>query len=76
MKKSCKGCKALLFDRDLFMCDLGYHIKTKLIEVKPLGKILYPIPKENCPKPLTFKKHIELMDKQIKDQAKSLTRKG
>lgn len=57
MKKSCCGCKA---DGE-FGCSLGFKQARKTIEnVTYYGTIHFPIPAEDCPKPTTFKKLVEL----------------
>jgi len=61
MKKSCDGCKALeidYFDNYSYFCGLNYKI-TK--DYKPL---------EECPKPKTIIKYIELKTQNYKWEIK------
>lgn len=59
MKKSCEGCKAFDFNSTnnlyLWKCCLNYKIDN-----------IKGIPLENCPKPKTIKKMIDL--KEIKEK--------
>lgn len=60
MKKSCEGCKALesgRFNDYYSVCDLGYEVDSNKA-----------IPFENCPKPRTFIRLIEL--KKLRDKYK------
>lgn len=63
MKKTCNGCAAFQFD---YTCDLGYKINKKENPFNEMfGSVLKTkaysgIPQEDCPKPLTYKKYLEL----------------
>lgn len=50
MKRICDGCRASSYDRPTFICELGYKIDAT--KGKPL---------EECPKPKTIQKMIDLI---------------
>lgn len=55
MKRSCDRCKALSLSADSIpMCKLGYQIDSKTY-----------LPKEDCPKPLTYLAFIELSNDRL-----------
>lgn len=56
-KQKCDGCKALQNDRWRYQCLLGYDINDKYND-----GILYPVPKEPCPKPKTMMDFYECME--------------
>ncbi len=57
MKKSCNYCKALVQGK----CDLGYETKDDSPEVYK-GLNIRTKPLEECPKPLTNNKFVELLN--------------
>lgn len=58
MKKSCDRCKALNSGR----CFFGHKTETYDICGLPVGAK----PKEDCPKPTTIKKYVELLQNQYR----------
>lgn len=59
-KKSCYGCRALC----VAACILGYPVKTVYNEENTYPT---PIPMDsNCPKPLTYRRLVELQEKAKK----------
>jgi len=60
-KKTCKECKA--FENG--DCALGYKVKTHRIKT-PLGDVTRGNPLEDCEKPLTTKRYVELLLKKKK----------
>lgn len=63
MKRTCRGCKALRWDKFDGVCSLQY--KTKLVSFAHridghimLTDVLAPL--EECPKPRTNKRYVEL----------------
>lgn len=62
MKKSCNGCKAFYMDRYYGTCNLGYKIKNTRItsSISPAMTIPTCTPLEECPKPLTNKKLVQI----------------
>lgn len=65
MKRTCRDCKALSVHTYSHSCDLGYKTKTSYKDILgfPVGETK---PLEECPKPKTTKKYVELALKQIK----------
>lgn len=62
MKRTCEGCRAFDTDGRMVKCDLGYR------QEKIYGGVWKPNtakPLEECPKPLTYGKLMELQ--QIKE---------
>ncbi len=57
MKRTCDKCVAAERDGE---CNLGYERKF----VRFIYSMPYYIPAEPCPKPITIKKYIELMNKR------------
>jgi hypothetical protein len=61
MKKTCQGCKALEDSASLY-CTLKYRTK---IDLDAFGKGRDRlVPAEDCPKPLTLKKYVELYEQK------------
>lgn len=55
VKRTCTGCKA--FDEIANKCGLGYKVQTRCSNKY---FITYCTPLEECPKPLTIQKFVEL----------------
>lgn len=53
MKRTCNGCRAL----DVTFCDLNYRVKRKYHRAWLYSET---IPAEECPKPKTYEKLMEL----------------
>ena len=55
MKRSCLDCRALsAFISGEDICRLNYPIKMVEKRVANVGKMYFPAPKEQCPKPKTY----------------------
>jgi len=57
MKRTCFGCRALDWNGRSSRCDLGYKQSKKYHREQLRSE---PIPAEQCPKPLTYGKLLEL----------------
>ncbi len=59
--RSCHRCKALKRNHCLFSCELGFAVITKRRKLSTFNETIdEPFTKDNCPKPLTIKKLVEL----------------
>lgn len=68
MKRTCEGCKAMEqpgYQRR-FCCGLGYPVQNNYV-VKT-GSLLASSPLEECEKPLSTKKYVELLHSKIKHE--------
>jgi hypothetical protein len=67
-KTTCNKCKALLKSDDTYHCDLGHEIivhKSEILLEDKAGLVYNnPIPKDICPKPITFIRLFEIKSKK------------
>ena len=59
MKRTCFGCRALDWNGTQKRCDLGYKQSSKYHRATLWSE---PIPAEQCPKPRTYGKLMELQE--------------
>lgn len=60
-KRKCDRCRALEYDRGMCKCRLGYGINENYN-----NGVLYPNPKEKCPKPKTVIEYYECIEWYMK----------
>ena len=67
MKRTCDRCKAFLYGDCSARCELGYPIKTVRHYVV-MGRDMYSYaPEQECPKPLSNKQFMEILQMQNKE---------
>lgn len=67
MKTNCNGCRSLCYIDTEYTCRLGY----KLFTLPIFGKPPIGVPKEECPKPLTYDKYYTILqDRETADRDK------
>ncbi len=60
MKRSCLDCRALsAFISGEDICKLNYPIKSVGKKVVNVGKIFFPAPTAQCPKPRTYRDYFD-----------------